>query len=51
MLLSTKHSEHPDIVTRAVGTGRLEAVQLVIDLGVDVNDPAHPTHHCVHDAA
>ena len=39
-------------MTRAVGTGRLEAVQLVIDLGVDVNDPARTQRiTALHDAA
>jgi ankyrin repeat protein len=38
-LLDQALAEHPDIVTRAVETGRLEAVQLLVNLGVDVTDP------------
>ena len=44
--------ERPDIMTGAVETGRLEAVQLLVRLGVDVNDPER-THRitALHDAA
>ena len=38
-LLDQALAEGSDIVTRAVETGRLEAVQLLVQLGVDVNDP------------
>lgn len=38
-LLDQALAERSDIVTRAVERGGLDAVQLLVDLGVDVNDP------------
>ena len=39
-------------MTRAAETGRLESVQLLIDLGVDVNDPERTQRiTALHDAA
>ncbi len=38
-LLDQVLAERPDIVTRAVETGRLDAVQLLVGLGADVKDP------------
>lgn len=51
-LLDGALSEHPDIVTRAVERGRPEAVQLLIDLGVGVNDPTRTQRiTALHEAA
>ena len=38
-LLQQALAERSDIVTRAAETGRLDAVELLIDLGVGVSDP------------
>ena len=51
-LLDRALAEHPDVMTRAAETGRLDAVQLLIDLGIDVNDPERTQRiTALHDAA
>ena len=51
-LLDRALAEHPDVMTRAAETGRLDAVQLLVDLGIDVNDPERTQRiTALHDAA